>query len=63
MRTTKASAPRPVNDWEIEEDMRTLARAEEIKRDPKRLARAKKRAMEKLAELKEVATMTVDKDD
>lgn len=63
MVTVKAAAPREPDSWEIDEDMRTLARAEEIKRDPKRLARAKKRAMEKLAELKEIATMTVDNDD
>lgn len=41
--------------WRAEDDMRTLARAEEVKRDPKRLAAAKKMAREKLAELQTVA--------
>jgi hypothetical protein len=38
--------------WEIEDDMRALLRAEEIKRDRARYARAKKCAAEKLAEMK-----------
>ncbi|MBT9493875.1 MAG: hypothetical protein IV107_16370 [Paucibacter sp.] len=57
-----ASTPaREPDSWEIDEDMRTLARAEEIRRDPKRLARAKKRAAEKLDELKKVAAITAVK--
>lgn len=56
----KASAPAAVGvyddaKWRAEDDMRTLARAEEVKRDPKRLAAAKKMAREKLAELQAVA--------
>lgn len=47
-----------VDDWQIKDDMRTLARAEEIKRDPKRLAAAKKSAREELANLKKVADAT-----
>ena len=61
---TKKNAPATalsMNDseakWRAEDDMRTLARAEEIKRDPKRLAAAKKMAKEKLAEMQSVATM------
>lgn len=42
-------------DWEIDGDVSTLARAEEIKADPKRWARAKKRAGERAAEMKKVA--------
>ena len=41
--------------WRAEDDLRTLARAEEVRRDPKRLAAAKKMAREKLAELQTVA--------
>ena len=41
--------------WRAEEDMRTLARAEEVRNDPKRLAAAKKMAREKLAELQAIA--------
>lgn len=60
MATKKASAPAAVGvyddaKWRAEDDMRTLARAEEVKRDPKRLAAAKKMAREKLAELQAVA--------
>lgn len=40
--------------WRAEDDMRTLARAAEIHKDPKRLAAAKKMAREKLAELRSV---------
>jgi hypothetical protein len=43
-------------DWRAEEDMRTLARAEEIKRDPARLKAAQKKAREKLDELQAVAS-------
>ena len=42
-------------DWRAEDDMRTLARAEEIKRDPARLKAAQKKAKEKLEELQSVA--------
>lgn len=40
--------------WRAEEDMRTLARAAEIRKDPKRMAAAKKVAREKLAELQSI---------
>lgn len=60
MAAKKASAPAAVGvyddaKWRAEDDMRTLARAEEVRRDPKRLAAAKKMAREKLAELQAVA--------
>lgn len=38
-----------------EDDMRTLMRAEEIRKDPKRLAAAKAMAKKKLAEIQAVA--------
>jgi len=62
MATKKAAAAIPaISDseakWRAEDDMRTLARAEEIKKDPKRLAAAKKCAKEKLAEMQAVAGM------
>lgn len=37
--------------WQAEEDMRTLARAEEIRKDPKRLKAALAKAKEKIDEL------------
>ena len=49
------------HDWQAEDDMRTLARAEEIKRDPKRLAAAKAAAKKKLEEVAAiVATQPVE---
>ena len=38
-------------DWRAEDDMRTLARAEEIRKDPKRLKAALAKAKEKITEL------------
>lgn len=38
-------------DWRAEDDMRTLARAEEIRKDPKRHKAALAKAKEKIAEL------------
>lgn len=38
-------------DWQAEDDMRTLARAEEIRKDPARLKAALGKAKEKMAEL------------
>jgi hypothetical protein len=45
------------SDWRAEDDMRTLVRAEEIKRDPKRLAAAKKKAKDALAQMQSVANV------
>lgn len=47
--------------WRAEEDMRTLARAQEVMADPKRLAAAKKCAKERLAEMQAVAGLTAAK--
>ena len=44
------------DDWRVEEDMRTLARAEEIRKDPKRLKAALDKAREKIAELQSLQT-------
>jgi len=41
-------------EWRAEDDMRTLARAEEIKRDPKRLAAARAKAKAALAQMQSV---------
>lgn len=62
MATKKASAPVAVGMYDearyrAEDDMRTLARAQEVMADPKRLAAAKKMAKEKLAEMQAVASM------
>ena len=43
-------------DWRAEDDMRTLARAEEIRKDPKRHKAALAKAKEKIAELQNLQT-------
>lgn len=43
-------------DWRAEDDMRTLAHAEEIRKDPKRLKAALAKAKEKIAELQNLQT-------
>lgn len=62
MATKKSTAPAIASHpeearWRAEDDMRTLARAEEVKADPKRLAAAKKMAKTKLAEMQAIANM------
>lgn len=41
--------------WQAESDMRTLAQAIEINKDPKRLAAAKALAKEKITDLQKIA--------
>jgi hypothetical protein len=41
----------PRDDWQIEEDLRTLARAKEIEKDPKRMKAAQELAGKKLKEM------------
>lgn len=38
------------DDWQVEDDLRTLCRAEEIKKDAKRMAKVKALAKEKMME-------------
>lgn len=45
-------------DWQAESDMRTLAQAEEIRKDPKRLKAALAKAKEKIAELQSIPAAT-----
>lgn len=51
----KGSVSAAGDDWQAEDDMRTLVRAMEIKRDPKRLAAAQACAKRKLEEVAAVA--------
>lgn len=48
------------DDWQIEDDLRTLMRAEEIEKDPKRLAKAQALAKKKLLDLAAVASESKD---
>lgn len=41
--------------WEVERDLRTLADAAEINKDPKRLAAVRAMAKEKMADLQKIA--------
>ena len=43
------------DDWQVEEDMRTLCRAEEIRKDPKRLEKAQALAARKMLEMGSIA--------
>lgn len=45
----------PVDNWEAEDDMRTLVRAEEIRKDKKRFAAAQACAKKKIADMQSVA--------
>ena len=61
MAKTKANrvvgiAPSIDRDWQAEDDLRTLTRAEEIKADPKRMKAAQMLAKEKLAELAAISS-------
>lgn len=42
-------------EWRAESDMRTLAEAEQIRKDPKRLKAAQAKAREKIEELKSLS--------
>ncbi len=65
MPTKKKAEPAlvPYDDskWRAEDDMRTLARAQEIMADKKRLAAAKACAKEKLAEMQAVTNLATSK--
>ena len=39
------------DDWQTEEDLRTLCRAEEIEKDPKRMAKVTALAQKKMVEM------------
>jgi len=42
--------------WRVEDDLRTLQRAEEIEKDPKRMDKVRALAKEKLMELASIAS-------
>lgn len=44
----------PDDEWQVEDDMRTLMRAKEIQADPKRMARVKAMARKKLEQVASV---------
>lgn len=62
MAKTKPVAMSDDSKWRAESDMRTLAEAEAIRRDPKRLKAAQKCAAEQLDAMQDVAGMTPAKE-
>ncbi len=52
MNRTRSVPIKEPYDWQADDDMRTLMRASAIRRDPKRLAAARKAAKRKLDEQK-----------
>lgn len=51
-------APMPMDNWQAEEDLRTLMRAEQIEADPKRLKAAQALARKQLAATRAVLKET-----
>lgn len=51
-RRSDALQPYSEEQWQIEEDLRAVARAEAVRKDPARMAKVKALAKEKLAESK-----------
>jgi len=45
----------PDDDWKVESDLRSLLEAEQIRRDPKRMAKAQALAKKKMVEVAAVA--------
>lgn len=58
---TKAAYPMVDRNWQAEDDLRTLMRACEIRKDKDRFAAAKKLAKKKLADLKKIDADTAGK--
>lgn len=51
----KIGMPMASDDWQCEDDIRTLCRAKEIEKDPKRMAKCKEMAKKKMLEMADVA--------
>jgi hypothetical protein len=53
MKSTMAAEPD--DQWKVEQDLRTLCESKEIMADPARMAKCKKMAQKKMAEMKSIA--------
>jgi hypothetical protein len=51
-----------MDDWQVDDALRTLQRAEEIKKDPKLMAKVRAMAKDKLAALTKVTAELNEKD-
>ena len=56
-KTGPVEASKGPDEWEIEDALRTLTRAEEIRKDPKMMAKVRKMAKEKIERMKSLATV------
>jgi len=56
-----SAVPAIDKNWQAEDDLRTLVRACEIRKDGKRHAAVKALAKKQLAELKKISTATAEK--
>jgi hypothetical protein len=63
MAKSNVKAPVPMDDWQVQDDLRTLARAREIKQDPKRMAAVKKLAEQQMVAAAAAAASATDTDD
>ena len=55
-KSSKAYAEPSMDDWRVEEDLRTLCRAEEIEKDPKRMAAVTALAKKKMLKMASIAS-------
>ena len=55
-KSANLAVPMECQDWQGEEDLRTMVRAEEIKKDPKRFAKVTALAKKKMMDMAAVAT-------
>jgi hypothetical protein len=60
MATKKSGLSAAEIDWQTEDDLRTLVRAREIEKDPKRMKAAQELAKKKMVEVAAVASDTDD---
>ncbi len=51
------------DSWQVEDDLRTMARAEEIQKDSKRMAKVTALAKKKMMEMASIASEGEEKDD
>lgn len=54
---------KPDEEWRVEDDMRTLMNAREIRNDPKRMSKVKALAQKKLTDMASLAGTEDDKKD
>lgn len=56
MAKSKAIAIKPDEEWRVEADLHTLMEAEKIKKDPKRMAKVRALAQEKMMDVASIAS-------